>query len=410
MRIGVAALCCAILVTAAAPAFAEEPSAEHVIAPGQEQLLERLLGKDGAPGGCKLTSASIQRDHVEVAYACAGSPVSLELHHPSSTRPAVLRTDRFAVVAPAAAPPAPLLRDLEQSLRAAEPAWTWSRPPGAAPAGAGEDPEYQRGLDLYRAHKYDEAYDLYVALARKGIKPGVIGMVVASLASTHPSRERVAALTETADQHYSESAARTSSDRAPNDVLAQFVAGVAAHYYAHQSALTKAAKLPYYELAIKYLSRAEAAYAAEPRLWIYLAVSHFRLGHQREAEALIEKAVALGADDPDAYYCRAEIFQQKDIARSLADLDVYLAQMKKNEASTHITAPEKNARVQRMKEYLLAVQRGERKPVDLFDPAAEATAGRKSGGGLVPWWTALASLGGLAALLIGLRSVRAPTS
>ena len=119
--------------------------------------------------------------------------------------------------------------------------------------------------------------------------------------------------------------------------MKQFVAGVGAHYYAHQSAPTKEAKRPYYEIALTYLSRAESAYAAEPRLWIYLAVSNFRLGRQREAEALIEKAVALGADDPDAYYCRAEIFQHQNLARSLADLDLYIEQMKKNEAPVECT-------------------------------------------------------------------------
>jgi tetratricopeptide (TPR) repeat protein len=395
MRIGSAAVFCAALALAA-PARADQASEPaHVIAPGQEPLLSRLLAKDGTPGGCRLTGASIQGDHVEAGYTCGNAPVAVELHHPASSRAAAFRTDRFAVVAPAA--PAALLRDLEKSLREGESAWAWSTAErGAANGGRTpeEDVEYQRGLDLYRDHKYAEAYAVYVALARKTTKPGILGMVVASLASTRPSRERVAELT-------------AAADRDPSDVLAQFVAGVAAHYYAHQSAPTKEAKRPYYELAIKYLSRANPAYAAEPRLWIYLAVSNFRLGHQSEAEALIEKAVALGADDPDAYYCRAEIFQRKDIARSIADLDVYIEQMKKNEAASRITAPEKNARVQEMKAYLVAVSRGERKPVDLFDPAA-TPAGRKSGGALIPWWTALASLGGVAALILGLRAVRTP--
>jgi hypothetical protein len=200
----------------------------------------------------------------------------------------------------------------------------------------------------------------------------------------------------------------TDADRSPDDVLKQFVAGVGAHYFAHQSGTSKDEKSAYYALALKYLSRANPAYASEPRLWIYLAVSNFRLGHQAEAEALIERAVALGADDPDAYYCRAEIFQRKNLTRSLADLDFYLDRMKKNEASSGITAPEKNARVQRMKDYLLAVSRGEREPVELFDPVSEELPGGRGGAARSagPWAVGGGVAGAAVAAFLALRLVR----
>jgi hypothetical protein len=393
MRTVAAAALSAALILAAGPARAQAPAAAApVIGPGQDQLLGRLLQLDGAPGGCKVATVSVDKDHVSASYTCAGMSVPLELHHPATARPAALKTERFAVVAPGAAPPVDLLRDLEKSLRAGEGAWVWSKPTGGdgvvSDSRPEDDAEYKRGLDLYREKKFAEAYVVYVGLARKSAKLGVLGMVVASLASTHPTPERVAALA-------------ADADRAPGDILAQFTAGVGAHYYAHQSAPTKAVKNVYYEAALKYLARANPTYAYEPRLWIYLAVSNFRLGHQAEAEALIERAVALGADDPDAYYCRAEIFQQKNVTRSLADLDFYLAQMKKNESAASISAPEKTARVERMKEYLLAVSRGERQPVELFDPVTDEAARAAGGGG-----RAFLPLAGLAAALLVLLGIR----
>ena len=43
-----------------------------------------------------------------------------------------------------------------------------------------------------------------------------------------------------------------------------------------------------------------------------------------EAQALIEQAIPLATNDPDVYYCRAEIFQRANLARSLEDVERYL--------------------------------------------------------------------------------------
>ena len=242
--------------------------------------------------------------------------------------------------------------------------------------------EYARGLELYRHGKRTEAYDVYLRLAHKNIHhPGVLGMLVANLASSSLNVPRVAGLEAEADAH-------------PDDKLAQLIAGVAAHYHAHNEGKTLEEKKQYYAIALRYLARARPELDFEPRLHIYLAVSDFRLGHQDEAEKHIEEAVGLGGRDPDVYYCRAEIFQRKNLPRSLEDLRTYMAMIEENVRTGAPSSAGKDARVRAMYDHLQAVSRGEASGEEIFDPI-EATDRSRQIRGL-----ALAGLGiaGTAAL------------
>jgi tetratricopeptide (TPR) repeat protein/lysophospholipase L1-like esterase len=394
------------LVLFALPASAMASAAgSQVIPPGQEALVTALAH---APlGGCRLEGGAIRETRVELSFACRDRAVRIDLAHPSAAAGALATTRKFALVGSGSVPvPRALVRALAARLGTVEGPWKWvtakparSAPDGgrstpvapavaAAPPASGRPPRlehaYRRGFELYRDRRFEEALSAFLALAREDPGHGVLGMVVAALASTHPPRWRT-------ERWMAEADAQAS------DVLRQFVAGVAAHYYAHQSGRDAEEKKAFYEAALKYLTRARGAYHFEPRLWIYLAVSNFRLGRQEEAERLIERAVALGGDDPDAYYCRAEIFHRKDPRRSLADIDRYLADMRRNAERGAVVSRSKEERVLRMRATLDRVVRGEASPRDLFDDAREEPpAGRPS---FVP--IAVAAAGGLVALLAG---------
>jgi len=227
--------------------------------------------------------------------------------------------------------------------------------PPMDPAEAANRKRYAEILETYRAGDYKTAYAGYFELARTWPKGGTLGMVVASLASTAPQADAVKVLTDDADTN-------------PTDVLKQFVAGVGSHYYAHQSADSKEEKQKYYEQTLKYLARVRPTYDHEPRTFIYLAVSHFRLGHQKEAEAAIDEAIKIAADDPDAFYCRAEIYQRTDVDQALKDLQVYIDMTQEFKKRGAVLSEAKERRVIRMKEHLLAVKAGKASNAEIFDP------------------------------------------
>ena len=231
---------------------------------------------------------------------------------------------------------------------------------------AEQEARYQAGLRAYQEHRYQDAISTYVALARDNTCCGVLGMVVASYASTAPSPSVAMRF-------------QAEADAAPNDLLKQFIAGVVSHYAAHHSGRSREEKSRLYAQAIRYLDRTRPTFDFEPRVFIYLAVSHFRLGHQREAEEFIERAVTLGHDDPDVFYCRAEIFQRSNIQRSIEDIDTYLRMMAVFERQGAVSDPAKTARVHAMRDHLVKVSRGEASPTEIFDPiAAEQQEGASS--------------------------------
>ena len=357
-----------------------------VIQPGAEPLAARMLL--GTIAGCKATGVALDRTRVVARYACPGAETVIELHHPGDAAGAVGKTAQFAIVpgVPGRSLPPGFLAELTKRLTDGESGWRWvaaeapglgrvagddAPTPNAAEAGftAEQADAFVAAAQHYRHGKYSDAFDAFVKLARQTPRHGVLGMLVASLASTSPDRARADALAAAADAD-------------TNDVLAQFVAGVAAHYCGHRNGRSVAEKQELYRKAITYLSRARPSYDFEPRLHVYLGVSHFRLGRQKEAEQLIEAAVPLAQNDPDVYYCRAEIFQRADVKRSIADIEKYLAMTDTLAKQGVPVSEDKHARVKAMLEYLKAVARGERPAADddsLFDPVLSPAAGQPGG-------------------------------
>jgi tetratricopeptide (TPR) repeat protein len=410
MRIGRRSL--AVTFTAAmaglsVPAAADDTFVK-VIPPGTEKLVGEMLGGDAPlPGGCKLDRAAIDRTKVVATYACGGAGAAVELHHPSdpeAKKPAA-RTAQFALVTKGDVPAA-LLDDLVARVTAKEPSWRWisAEAPGLgavadgpAPAGDGAKPftpeqseQFLVGVKLYREGKMREAFEQFRALARTVPENGVLGMVVASVASSSLDVATVDRFAAEADAH-------------PDDTLAQFVAGVAAHYTGHRVARTRAEKAAYYERAIKYLSRTRPKFDFEPRVYVYLGVSHFRLGHQKEAEALIETAVPLAKNDPDVYYCRGEIFQRTNLPRAIGDIRTYIEMTNALQKQGVPVEQTKLSRVKEMLAHLEAVQRGEAQPEDLFDPLPDT----RGDGAASPRDTlrSVASFGGGALAALGIAGV-----
>jgi hypothetical protein len=52
-------------------------------------------------------------------------------------------------------------------------------------------------------------------------------------------------------------------------------------------------------------------------------MAHFWLGHQSQAQALIQRAVEIGPSDPDVFYCRSQIVRQVNLPLAIADLERY---------------------------------------------------------------------------------------
>lgn len=367
-------LACA-LVIAAGVAGAGEGYVD-VIPPGNEALVAAMTGSGAALAGkCSLDGAAIDRTKVIARYTCDGRAAAIELVSPNSAEAgaAAARTKRFALIAKDD-PPKALIDDVAARVAAREGEWRWvsAEAPGLATVSDAPTPlvtpsaaftpeqsqAFLAGVTLYREGKMAEAFERFRALARQVPENGVLGMVVASLASTAPDAAAVDRLT-------------AEADKAPDDTLAQFVAGVAAHYSGHLHGRTREEKAAYYRRAITYLERTLPKFAFEPRVFVYLGVSHFRLGHQAEAEALIERAVPLAKNDPDVYYCRGEIFQRTNLPRSIEDIKTYLAMSKTLAAQGVPQDALKHERVVRMLAHLEAVARGEAQPEDLFDPLPE---------------------------------------
>ena len=357
----------------------------YAAAPGQEKLMAEILGRgaSGLPGGCAFESARIMKAQIEASYRCEGKAekVGLLLVHPDSPVETTAVSAKFKVKAKDAADEA-LAAAVAARAKEREARWHWMRVLGGEPEGGGVAPtppspdapegdgvsgemiqRFQKMVDLFHLGKHAEALELAVAVARENPRfAGILGHVVANLAPTAPDDERTAAFA-------------AAADKALDDALAQFMAGVAAHYNAHSVATTAERKKQLYEQAIKYLARARPAFDFAPRVFIYLAVSHYRLGHQKKAEEMIEKAIKLGEQDPDAYYCRAEIHHRKSSKSALADLDRYLEMVSKTRSAARRRSPTgKLERVKAMKRYLEKVQAGDSELVEVFDPLDDASA------------------------------------
>ena len=381
----------ALLVTAmlgAAPIKAE--TFQMVVPPGQEKQLGAMVGVGDVvfPGPCRLGSATIVKSVVRLTYRCGKATLPLLLHPPTYKGVALGKTQKFVIAVGktdevTAAVPKGFIEALSAHIQKSEARWHWMKVQGdhqaaeshmlptptaaAAPAGQALDPRhvemFERGAALYRVQKHAEALQIFLELARENNRfGGVLGMIVANLAPTKPKAPKVAEYV-------------AAAEAAPDDLLSQYVAGVAAHYSSHYIAKTIAEKRSLYETCIRFLEKTRPTLEFEPRVFIYLAVSHYRLGNQEEAEVLIEKAVAIAKYDPDAYYCRAEIFHRTDVDRSLEDLETYLVMTKKFAKAGGWAADEKIVRVETMRDYLKRVKAGEETMAEIFDPLASDSPG-----------------------------------
>ncbi len=372
---------------------------------GHEQVFLDAFKSAAKEAGCRLDGVSIQRQHADAQLTCGGHAVRVVVHHRDQAPRGAVEIGDLAIefgpgandvlraaVRRVAAGPLAAIPWVEVEAGAADGAGTSSGRGGASPAAAeataplppladhlelGPDgkpvppdivAEYRRGLDLYRQGKHREALDVFVNLARKRPRyGGVLALVVANLAPLQPTAARVEELAREADAH-------------PDDPLRQFIAGVAAHYSAHYRARTPEEKIALYRKCIEYLERCRKAYAFEPRVYIYLAVSHYRLGHQKQAEQLIERAAELSAEDPDVFYCRAEIYHRKDPRRALADLDRYLAMIDAHRQRGGVVPKRKVQRVALLRRYVQAIADGKGPDDEIFDPLQPADASRGAGG------------------------------
>ena len=105
------------------------------------------------------------------------------------------------------------------------------------------------------------------------------------------------------------------------------------------------------------------------------------MGPRRPApEPGISTDSELTPEDPDVYYCRAEIFHRTSVERSIADIDKYLALTEAQSSEGTAVAEGKIRRVKEMRAYLLAAASGERELVELWDPMGGPGAELAPGG------------------------------
>jgi hypothetical protein len=205
-------LASAIVLTALVAALPAAPAAAQVrprfvIPPGREGIASRMMGLGLATAGCRTGDVAIEEARIVATYACGAQRVEVALVH-RDVAGVARTTERFGIVAEGA--PAPLLDALAARVRREEGGFEWIAPTpswdGAPPDIAPVDPQptmelpppiasrYAEGLDLYRAGRHAEALALFTELASEHPRGGVLGMLVATLASTRPSAERVEAL------------------------------------------------------------------------------------------------------------------------------------------------------------------------------------------------------------------------
>ncbi len=363
--------------------------AEPVLPAGQEAAIGQLLGEGAELAGCRLIDARIDRDRIDGRYHCqsagqepvdvatvwrhagvadpntrAAGPWSLVLTPEFEPLRTVLTQriidlgDKVHWQEPQAAPTvAPVQRD--------QPSAAALRPMSPQAKAA-----YERSEQMLHDGKLLEIVDLLRPFAAKEPHPWLIGRIVVGAAAQASGPDGVA----TVDRWMAQADAHRDDD------LAQFLAGVAVHYRGHLRASSREEKLRDYNLALQYLGRVTQRFGDSPRLWIYLAVSQLRTGHQAEAEAAIGQAVAHddGAD-ADIYYCRAEVYHRKNPVQALRDIERYESMMAANKTGGAWVAAKKESRVKHMHDVMTDVAAGRRVVGDeeLFDPIL--------GSGRPPW-------------------------
>lgn len=331
-------------------------------AAGEQELREFFADQQPLPLGCRVDSMALRFDYVEFALVCPGesAPAHFELHPSDSFHLSERLSERLIFRWQDETPPS-LREQLEPSLKpqlmALDQRWDWYRLTGFTTTLRTENDfkRHEAGFRAFRNDRMEESLQIFSELMRDNPRAGALGMVVASVAGQLLTEKKVEQFRQQAESH-------------PEDVLQRFIAGVAMHYYAHTRATTVEEKLRYYRDCLPYLEPAITVYPTEPRVYIYLAVTNFRLGNQQLAEEYIERAVALNSKDPDAFYCRAEIFQRTQVERSLRDLRYYIALQALLVKHGAVVSASKEKRVRAMLAHLIAVRDGHADPKEIFDP------------------------------------------
>lgn len=364
-RIGMGVILAALMPVPRAGA--QEPTPQRlVLPPGQEDLFRQML----SPGEtrCTLQDIQVAPEEVRGTYRCPTGTVEAHLR-PRETEDGGLvfdvtvpedLPDLGGVLRASAQRLAGQVKMLRPAPREPEP------PPPETPEAPSpefhpeEQARYHQAEEWVKEGRCPEALTLLEAMARERPVSQTLGLMVVCLAADALDPARV-----------QEEVHRAETD--PDDPLAAFRAGVISHYAGHRLATTRAEKAAFYREAIRFLERTLPACDQVTRVHLYLAVSHYRLGHQEAAEQAIARAVALAerTRDADAWYCRAEIRHRKDLAGALRDIETYFGVMAPNIAQGAIHSPTKQRRVQEMQRRLQKALSGEA-PLgpdeELFDP------------------------------------------
>lgn len=182
-----------------------------------------------------------------------------------------------------------------------------------------ENPDLPQALDLRaaglgRAGRYREAIEILHDLSRRhpdrDIVLGRIAGMLAFLTAQSLEDPSKKAELEAVEQRMRDAA------KEPKDVVARFIVATRA-YYAGKFAQA----LPELQALAQTDNR-------DPRIPLYLAMTHFWTGKQAEAERWIDRAVAIGPSDPDVFYCRSQIVRRVDLPLAIKDLERYEAMTK----------------------------------------------------------------------------------
>jgi len=77
--------------------------------------------------------------------------------------------------------------------------------------------------------------------------------------------------------------------------------------------------------AIELLEQVLKTVPDDPRVFLYLALSHYYMDHQEEAERIIEQGIAYSDEsDPDLNYGRSIIVRHKDVEQAAKDIETYI--------------------------------------------------------------------------------------
>jgi tetratricopeptide (TPR) repeat protein len=162
--------------------------------------------------------------------------------------------------------------------------------------------------------------------------------ILESVARRHPDQEgvmRVLLSSMLRDVEWRESyrvALQAKLDADPQDVLAQFLLGIIAHYENR------------FDESNALLTPIEAQVGHQSRFHIYRAMNDFNLGKVDAAIARLDQAAKRPLPDPDVFYCRAEILRDTNRQQALEDLRRYRV----NPEGVTLSNPDKEVRVDRM--------------------------------------------------------------